>query len=150
MSTWLRMTEFRNVTPTFAVAAQLTPEDIHLAAEAGFRVVICNRPDREMFGQPSQAEMRDAAAALGLGFVCLPFAGPPPPKVVADTAELLDRTPGSVLAYCRTGTRSITAWAMAQALSGARRPDEIIDLAKRAGYDLGQARGALETLAPKA
>jgi hypothetical protein len=38
---------------------------------------------------------------------------------------------------------------MAQALSGSRRPDEIIALAAKAGYDLEGARGALETLAPK-
>jgi hypothetical protein len=38
---------------------------------------------------------------------------------------------------------------MAQALTGERRPDEIIALAAKAGYDLEGARGALETLAPK-
>ena len=41
------------------------------------------------------------------------------------------------------------AWALAQALAGARRPDEIIALAAKAGYDLEGARGALDTLAPK-
>jgi uncharacterized protein (TIGR01244 family) len=70
--------------------------------------------------------------------------------VVAETAALLDETNGPVLAYCRTGKRSIMAWALAQALSGTRRPEEIIALASGAGYDLNGARGALETLAPKA
>lgn len=150
MSTWRRMPEFRNVTPDFAVAAQLTPDDLRQAATQGFRLVICNRPEAEAPGLPSQAEMRLAAEAAGLAFTYLPFSGPPPPNVVAATAQLLDEASGPVLAYCRTGARSITAWALAQALSGARRPDEIIDLARGTGYDLGQARGALETLAPKA
>jgi hypothetical protein len=41
------------------------------------------------------------------------------------------------------------AWGMAQALSGAAPPDEIIEAAARAGFDLSRARAALETLAPK-
>jgi sulfide:quinone oxidoreductase len=145
------MAEFRSVTPDFAVASsQLAPEDLRQAVAQGFKMVICNRPEAETPGLPGQGEMRQAAAAAGLQFAYLPFAGPAPPNVVAATVELLERAPGPILAYCRTGTRSITAWALAQALLGARRPDEIINLAKRAGYDLGQARGALETLAPKA
>jgi hypothetical protein len=41
------------------------------------------------------------------------------------------------------------AWALAEALAGTRRPDEIVALAAKAGYDLGGARGALDALAPK-
>jgi uncharacterized protein (TIGR01244 family) len=68
-----------------------------------------------------------------------------------ETAAALDEANGPVLAYCRTGTRSITAWALAQALAGSSHtPDEIIALAQKAGYDLSGARGALEALAPKA
>ncbi|MEZ5994778.1 MAG: TIGR01244 family sulfur transferase [Hyphomonadaceae bacterium] len=145
------MTEFRRVTPDFAVAAQLQPGDFERAAAAGFTLVVCNRPDGEATGQPTEAQMRAAAEAAGLTFMGLPFTGrTPPPGVVAGAAALLEAAKGPVLAYCRTGTRSITAWAMAQALSGARRPEEIIELAQRAGYDLEGAREALETLAPRA
>jgi uncharacterized protein (TIGR01244 family) len=66
-----------------------------------------------------------------------------------ETAQTLDEANGPVLAYCRSGTRSITAWDLAQALAGSHTPDEIIALAQKAGYDLSGARGALETLAPK-
>ncbi len=66
-----------------------------------------------------------------------------------ETAEALDEANSPVLAYCRSGARSITAWALAQALAGSHTPDEIIALAQKAGYDLTGARGALETLAPK-
>jgi uncharacterized protein (TIGR01244 family) len=143
------MSEFRRVTPDFAVAAQLAPEDLARAAAEGFRVVVKNRPEGEEPGQPSEGEIRAAAQAAGLEYRALPFTGPPPPGVVGQTAEMLEKAAGPVLAYCRTGRRSITAWAMAQALAGARRPDEIIALAARAGYDLEGARGALETLAPR-
>jgi uncharacterized protein (TIGR01244 family) len=143
------MTEYIRVTPEFAVAGQLELADIARASSDGFVAVVVNRPDGEDPGQPHEAEMKAAAEAAGMRFVSLPYQGQTPPGVVAETAALLDETKGPVLAYCRTGKRSIMAWALAQALSGARRPDEIIALAAKAGYDLQGARGALDTLAPK-
>ncbi|MGE0739827.1 MAG: TIGR01244 family sulfur transferase [Hyphomonadaceae bacterium] len=143
------MSEFHRVTPAFAVAAQLSREDIARAAEEGYRTIVINRPQGEDPGQPTDAEVKAAVEAAGMQFRAIQFTGPPPPGAVAATAELLEEAPGPVLAYCRTGKRSIMAWAMAQALAGALRPDEIIALAGKAGYDLEGARGALETLAPK-
>ncbi|OQW57816.1 MAG: hypothetical protein A4S17_04170 [Proteobacteria bacterium HN_bin10] len=143
------MAEFKRVTPGFSVAGQLTPADVALAAAAGYKTIVANRPDGEDFGQSNAAEIKALAEAAGLEFRNLPFAGPPPPAIVAETAMLLDEAKSPVLAYCRTGTRSITAWALAEALAGRRRPDEIIALAAKAGYDLNRARGALETLAPR-
>jgi uncharacterized protein (TIGR01244 family) len=143
------MTEFREVIPDFSVAAQLSAEDIKRAAENGFKTILNNRPEGEEPDQPSDAQMKAAVEAAGMSYRALPFAGPPPPAVVAETAAFLEEASGPVLAYCRSGRRSISAWAMAQALSGARSPDEIIALAGRAGYDLEGARQAFETLAPK-
>ncbi|HYD72618.1 MAG TPA: TIGR01244 family sulfur transferase [Candidatus Binatia bacterium] len=143
------MTEFRQVTPDFSVAGQIDATDVSRIAALGYKTIINNRPDREEPGQPSIAEIRAAAEGAGLRFHNLPFVGQAPPAVVAETASVLEQTPGPVLAYCRTGTRSIKAWALAAALSGTMRPDEIIALAGKAGYDLEGARGALVTLAPK-
>ncbi|MES1197499.1 MAG: TIGR01244 family sulfur transferase [Pseudomonadota bacterium] len=140
--------DFRRVTADFSVAPQLTAEDIARVAAAGFKVLINNRPDGEAPGQMTNAEAQQAAEALGLFYHALPFAGPPPPAVVAETEALLAAAPGPVLAYCRTGTRCITAWALAQALGGVRTPDEIIARAAEAGYDLSGARVALEGLYP--
>lgn len=144
------MSEFKRVTPDFAVAAQLSADDIARAATEGFTTIIVNRPDGEQPGQPSTNEIKAAALAAGLNFKAIPFQGlPPAPAIVMETAAALDEAKGPVLAYCRSGTRSITAWALAQALAGSHTPDEIIALAQKAGYDLSGARGALETLAPK-
>lgn len=143
------MTQLLRVVPEFAVAGQLAPTELAAVAAAGFRTLICNRPDGEEPDQPGQAEMAAAAIDAGLRFAALPFAGAPPPPAVTAMARLLEGSPGPVLAYCRSGRRSILAWAMAQAFTGARRPDEAIALAAKAGYDLEGARGALLTLAPK-
>jgi uncharacterized protein (TIGR01244 family) len=146
------MSEFIRVTPDFAVVtSQLRVEDVARAAAEGFETIIANRPDGEELGQPSGNEIKAAAGAAGLNFKAIPVSGfPLAPAVVAETAAALDEAKGPVLAYCRSGKRSITAWALAEALAGNRRPDEIIALAEKAGYDLSGARGALETLAPKA
>lgn len=143
------MTEFRTVTPEFFVAPQLAPVDFAAAVARGVKLVINNRPDGESPDQPSGAAMKAAAEAAGLAYRALPFTGPPPPAVVAETAQLIEQTDGPVLAYCRTGTRSVTAWAMSQALQGAYGPDELIALAGKAGYDLSGARGALVQLSPR-
>jgi sulfide:quinone oxidoreductase len=144
------MTEFHRVTPNFAVAGQISLDDVARAAADGYRTIIVNRPENEEPGQPALADIQAAAEAAGLGFHAIAFSGlPPPPSAVGQTAELLETAEAPVLAYCRTGKRSIMAWAMAQALTGAHRPDEIIALAAKAGYDLDGARGALETLAPR-
>jgi sulfide:quinone oxidoreductase len=143
------MAQFCRVTPTFSVAAQISADDIARAAAEGFRAIIINRPDGEEPGQPLTSDMKAAAEALGLSFHVEPFSGAPPPAVVAETAEILDAAPGPVLAYCRTGRRSIMAWAMATALGGHSTPDEIIAAAKGAGYDLEGVREALRALSPK-
>jgi sulfide:quinone oxidoreductase len=143
------MKEFKRVTPDFAVTAQLTQADIVRAAAEGYKTILNNRPDGEALDQPKEAEIKAAAAAAGLNYRAIQFQGPPPPGAVAAMAALLEDAPTPVLAYCRSGRRSIMAWAMAQALAGDRRPDEIIALAAKAGYDLEGARGALETLAPR-
>lgn len=145
------MSEFRYVTPDFSVAGQLAPDDVRRAAEEGYKTIVVNRPEGEEPGQPKVADIKALVEAAGLEFRSIPFSGlPPSPAIVAETAAMLDEAKGPVLAYCRTGRRSITAWGLAQALAGNRRPDEIIALAEKAGYDLSGARGALETLAPKA
>ncbi len=144
------MTEFHRVTPSFAVAGQISPADVARAAAEGYRTIVVNRPENEELGQPALAEIRAAAEAAGIRLVALPFSGlPPPPNAVGEMAELLETADGPVLAYCRTGRRSIMAWALAQALTGEAHPDEIIASAAQAGYDLEGARGALETLAPR-
>ena len=58
------MAEIKTVTPDFAVAPQLAPGDMGEAAERGFTLVINNRPDDEVPGQPTSAEMQAAAEAV--------------------------------------------------------------------------------------
>ena len=144
------MSAFKPVTNDFSVSPQISVEDVARVAAMGFRTIVNNRPEGEAPDQAPGEAIAAAAAAHGLTYKALPYSpGPPPPGVVSAMAAVLKEAQGPVLAYCRTGTRSIMAWALAQALEGELAPDEIIAKAAAAGYDLGGMRGALEGLAPK-
>ncbi|MEM0985541.1 MAG: TIGR01244 family sulfur transferase [Pseudomonadota bacterium] len=129
------MADIRTVTDDFAVAPQITPEDVAAVASAGFKTIVANRPDGEGgVEQPRMGPIRAQAEAHGLTFVALPFSGAPTPEIVERTSAILAEAPTPILAYCRTGTRSITAWALVHAGQGTA--SEIVDAAAGAGYDL--------------
>lgn len=133
---------FSHVQPGFAVSVQLLESDVARAAEAGFRTLINNRPDHEAPDQPTSAQIESLCRAKGLAYVYAPTKAPTAPKDVASMAEALAEAAGPVLAYCRSGTRSITLWAMVQAQNGTDI-GQIIDAARNAGYDLSAQAGAL-------
>ena len=130
------MTQFLKVTDQFSVSPQITLADMASAAEQGFVLVINNRPDGEDPSQPSSAQMQAAAEAAGLGYVHIPVVGGPTPDQVEQVRQAIEQTDGPVLAFCRSGTRSIVTWSIGQALSGERTPAELIGLGAGAGYDL--------------
>lgn len=136
------MAEIRRVTDGFAVAPQITEADVQAIADAGFKTIVANRPDGEGgIDQPRMGAIRTKAEALGLTFVAIPFSGAPTPEILERFNAALAEAPSPVLAYCRTGTRSITAWALTHAGQGAG--DDIVDAAAGAGYDLSTLRGLL-------
>ncbi len=128
------MTDFRAVTETFSVSPQISLADVAAAADQGFTLIINNRPDGEAPDQPASAEVEAAARAAGLDYVYAPFVGRPGPAQVEAVREAVAGAPGKVLAFCRSGTRSICAWAIGQSETVDR--DDLIKLGAAAGYDL--------------
>ena len=131
-----------------SVCAFVRPEML-VDLAPGFRMIINNRPDAEEAGQPTSAEIEAEARRLGLDYIHLPVV---PGKITEDEAEsfgeAIARRKGPVLAFCRTGTRSATLWALLQA--GKRTPDEILKTAAAAGYDLGAIASRLKEKAASA
>jgi uncharacterized protein (TIGR01244 family) len=135
------MADFRRVTDDFTTAPQISVADVAEAKALGFTAIICNRPDGEDPGQPTAAEVAAAAQAAGLTYTHIPVRGAPGPAEVEAMRQAVDAADGPVLAYCRSGTRSITTWAIGQAMSGARMRGELVSLGRAAGYDLSGALG---------
>lgn len=107
--------EYRPLNDDYAVSAQITPEDVAQIKAAGFRSIICNRPDDEQPGQPTAQEIAVAAAAADLIFKHIPFtSGQMTEDDVARMAEALDEIPGPVFAFCRSGARSTNIYMAAK------------------------------------
>lgn len=133
----MHMTQFPSytVTEAISVSEQIVPEDIADIAALGFKTIINNRPDGEEPGQPSDATLAALALAQGINYRHIPV-------VMSSIAEnditafrdACDTLPKPVLAFCRSGTRSISMWALAYAQS--MDAADIVRIAKAGGYDL--------------
>lgn len=127
----------KTVTQHLSVAPQLSPTDIQAIRDMGFKSIVCNRPDGEGADQPTFAEIQHEAEKNGMICQYQPVVSGKVTRDDADTfCEAIQRLPGPTLAYCRTGTRSITLWAMYAAPSIGY--DEVLRLAHGAGYELSR------------
>ncbi|WOC15479.1 TIGR01244 family sulfur transferase [Pseudochrobactrum sp. MP213Fo] len=107
--------EIRPIDENFAVTGQLTPEDVSLAAAAGYKTLICNRPDHESDGQPEYAAIAKAAENAGLKIYFIPVVGGQMTQTnVDEMAQALADAPAPVLAYCRSGTRCTNLYGIVQ------------------------------------
>ncbi|WP_238365153.1 bifunctional protein tyrosine phosphatase family protein/NAD(P)/FAD-dependent oxidoreductase [Mesobacterium pallidum] len=127
--------DLKKISDDITVSPQITADDIPAIKAAGFRSILCNRPDGEAADQPTVTELQAAATAAGLEMRYQPVV----PGKVSDAdakafATNMRELPGPVLAYCRTGTRSATLWSLAAAKTMA--PADILAATKAAGYDM--------------
>jgi uncharacterized protein (TIGR01244 family) len=138
--------DIRPITSDYAVSPQIAPDDLPAIAAAGFRTVVCNRPDAEVPPDLSAAALRIATEAAGLQFVENPVTHQTldMDKVAIQSAAMA-ASEGPVLAYCASGNRSSIIWSLGQA--GHRPTDEIIALTMRAGYDLRGLAPRLDAMA---
>jgi len=141
--------DIRKITDDYSVAPQLSAADIPAVAEAGFVMVICNRPDGEVGPAESTTVMRAAVEEAGMKWAENSFSSNMLTLGNVETQrELIAAAEGPVLAYCRTGTRSATVWALSQA--GRISTDEIVDATGAAGYAMDRLRPTIEQLAAQA
>ncbi|MGH1419083.1 MAG: TIGR01244 family sulfur transferase [Hyphomicrobiaceae bacterium] len=126
---------YQKLTDDLSVAGQINPNDIAKLSAAGFKSIISNRPDGEGSDQPSFAEIETTAKENGIAARYIPVTtGTVTDEDAAKFSVVMSELPKPILAYCRTGTRSTTLWALAEA---DKRPmSDILSRAKDAGYDM--------------
>lgn len=138
---------FRTIDPSFLAASQIEPEDVATAAAQGVTTIVNNRPDGEEPSAPQGDAIAAAAAAHGLAYVAIPITHSGFSHAQIDAlAAAIEATPGPILAYCRSGTRSTNLWALTRARMG----DDVQTLCDKAaaqGYDLSGLRPMLDALA---
>jgi|TARA_A100001391_G_scaffold183792_3_gene151289 sulfide:quinone oxidoreductase len=138
-----RVLDIRKINDRMSVSGQILPSDIETIKQAGFVSIINNRPDGEAPDQPASAQIAEAAQAAGLGYYEIPMGREGvTPDMVAATRTALEESDGPVFAFCRSGTRSTTLWALSQA--GTDTSDAIIDSAAKAGYDMSHLTAHLD------
>jgi sulfide:quinone oxidoreductase len=125
--------DIRKITDDFSVAPQIRVGDVSAIAAAGFRAVICNRPDGESADQPRSDDVAAAVTASGMEWRMLPVSQISGTDVDA-FSKLLAELPKPVLAFCRSGTRCTALWSLAEI---DKRPvPDILARTRAAGYDM--------------
>jgi uncharacterized protein (TIGR01244 family) len=130
-----------------AVAPQRGKYDIEEAAKGGITFLINNRPDddsqngNDMLAM-SSAEVEAQARAAGMGYIYLPVV---PTKITDDQITAMGEAikqggDGWILATCRTGMRALIMYALAQSKIGAVKPEDMMALGKKMGFDLIEHR----------
>ena len=119
------------------VSGQVAPHEFAGLAEQGITVLVNNRPDGEEPGQPLAGDIEEAAAAAGISYHFVPIMrGIGPADVEVMQQALRQAGDGKLLAFCRSGTRSALALALAKREEGASA-EEVVQTLNQAGFDHG-------------
>jgi uncharacterized protein (TIGR01244 family) len=96
----------KKISTDFSTTGQITPEQIKDVAAAGFKSIVCARPDNEEGGQPAFADVARAAEAAGLKIVHIPVSGPLGEGQIIRFHDAWKDLPKPMLGYCRSGMRA--------------------------------------------
>lgn len=116
------------------VCGQVFPEEIAGFAAQGVTTLVNNRPDGEDAGQPLAMHIKAAAEAAGIAYRHIPVQRLGPAEIEAMAEALGEAGDGKLLAFCRSGTRSALAWALARRSCG-RPAEEVTRCVRDAGFD---------------
>ena len=105
---------YRKIDDDFAVAGQITPQQVGGIAAAGFKTIVCARPDGEEPGQPSFATIERAAKESGLKAVYVPVSGGIGEGSLIRMEDALKTLPKPMFGYCRSGARAGSLYAAAK------------------------------------
>ena len=127
----------RQLDDRMMVSGQVAPHEIAGLAEQGITVLVNNRPDGEEPGQPLAGEIEAAAGAAGISYHYVPIMrGIGPADVQVMEQAMRQAEGGKLLAFCRSGTRSALAIALAKREGGASS-EEVQRCLTDAGFDPG-------------
>jgi uncharacterized protein (TIGR01244 family) len=116
------------------VSGQIHPDEVAALVGEGITMLVNNRPDGEEPGQPLGVEIEEAARAVGLDYRAIPIIRGIGPADAEAMQEAIKSAGGKLLAFCRTGTRSSLAWALAKNDEGMPR-EKIEARLRSAGVD---------------
>lgn len=101
----------RKIDEQFSITGQILPSDIDAIAKAGFKAIVCARPDDEEPGQPSFAAVAAEAERHGLKAVHIPVSGMAGEGQLIRFEQAMAEFERPVLGYCRSGARAGSLYA---------------------------------------
>lgn len=103
--------------PQVYATGQLFETDLQLLSKQGVRSIVNTRPDNELEGQPSSAELAKAAEEFGIMFVQFPV---DPASITKEVAEAFmkacDELQRPLIVCGRSGGQSTKIWETAESL----------------------------------
>lgn len=107
--------EIRYLSEELAVAPQMDGASLKAVIAAGFKTIICNRPDSEP-GAVAFDSLKAIPEAAAIPFIYQPVvSGALTDDDARQFAEIFQAAEKPVLAYCRSGARCTELYAMALA-----------------------------------
>ena len=126
-----------------SVSTQIQPEDVQIISAAGYKTIVCHRPNDEKGDYAHFDTIVASANALGVKSVFQPVISG---KITKSDGEkfksIVDSHPQPIFAYCRTGTRSSILWSLAKLNDLSY--SAIINITQTAGYDIDEHIRAIE------
>lgn len=113
----------RQLEDNVLVSGQILPGEIAALVDEGVTLIVNNRPDGEEPNQPLGTDIEQAASAVGIDYRAIPIIRGIGPADAEAMNEAISSSSGKVLAFCRTGTRSSLAWALAKYDQGMPREE---------------------------
>jgi len=137
--------KFAKINNELTVSDQITIEDLKEIVAQGYKTIFCNRPDQESEGQLAFLLIEKEAQNLGIKAIHQPVIG----GQISDNdieafRSYFESAQKPIFAYCRTGSRCSTLWALSHAKI--LPIDEILSKTKNAGYDLTPLKDRLNGL----
>lgn len=104
----------QQIDPDIFISAQISIENIKTLAKAGFKTIICNRPDYEEPHQPDFSSIKVVANDYGIQTYYIPISPLTIEKADVETMQKILKTASlPLLAYCHHGTRSLHLYRLA-------------------------------------
>lgn len=107
-----KQVNFKSIDKDYAVSGQILPSQIPDVVAAGFKSIVCARPDNEDYGQPTFDEVAREAEKAGLQIVHVPVSGMVGQGAFMKFEQAMEKMPKPVLAYCRSGGRAASLYTM--------------------------------------
>lgn len=131
-----------NLSPEFAIAGQISPDQLHQAKEAGYQTVLNLR----MPGEQGFVDNQNAAREAGLHYAHIPVSPTEMSQVADHVVNELDEVPKPALVHCGSALR---AGVMVLAYMGTRQgksAETVLEEARKAGFTMLDSKPPLKQL----